>query len=137
MFRAVLVLERGREYGPSSFPRDPRRVEDVLWRRGRRPSDGLYDVRLLSGLGVVSAAGVGGGSLVFAGVLVQPPPEVFASWPQEVRTGLDEGFDAVRAVLQPTPLPADVPVPKRDLLILVTPHILDEGEPAPIPAPRR
>jgi type IV pilus assembly protein PilQ len=26
---------------------------------------------------------------------------------------------------------------KRDLLILVTPHILDEGEPAPIPAPRR
>jgi type IV pilus assembly protein PilQ len=26
---------------------------------------------------------------------------------------------------------------KQDLLILVTPHILDEGEPAPIPAPRR
>jgi type IV pilus assembly protein PilQ len=26
---------------------------------------------------------------------------------------------------------------KQDLLILVTPYILDEGEPAPIPAPRR
>ena len=26
---------------------------------------------------------------------------------------------------------------KRDLLILVTPHILDEGEAAPIPGPSR
>jgi hypothetical protein len=112
----VLVLERGREYLPASFPRDPHRVQDVLWRRGRRRSDGLYDVRLLSGLGVVSAAGVGGGSLVFAGVLVQPGPEVFASWPEEVRAGLEQAFDAVREVLRPAPLPAKVPVPKRDLL---------------------
>lgn len=114
--RSVLVLERGRRYRPADFPRDPRRVNDLLWRfPGVGKSTGLYDLRFLSGIGVVVASGVGGGSLIYAGVHIRPDAEVFATWPAGIRrTDLEPYFDRVATALDLAPLPSGLGLRKRD-----------------------
>ena len=117
---SVCVLERGRRYEAEDFPRlklpdyltdDPelrssRRVPDGsrhLW-----PIDqGLFDVRTLGRLQVVQAAGLGGGSLIYAGVHLRPPHEIFASWPAPYNdpSAMDRAFGRVHEVIQPEPLP--------------------------------
>src|SRR6185437_11841578 len=76
--KTVLVLERGRRYEPSGFPRDVRDVDNLLWRYPSRPqSQGLYDVRFFSAIGAVVASGVGGGSLIYANIHIRPDDIVF------------------------------------------------------------
>ena len=81
----VGVLERGREYLPGSFP--SRLAELPTAVRGRfagngRGGEGLFDLRVGGDLNVVLANGLGGGSLINAGVMEIPRPEVFdAGWP--------------------------------------------------------
>ncbi|MFG6448739.1 alpha/beta fold hydrolase [Roseateles sp. BYS180W] len=89
----VLVLERGREYLPGSFPRSlaelPGHVRfstpGAQSPRGRR--DALFDVRLGPDVCVAQASGLGGGSLINAGVMERPASTVFqgARWPQSLR----------------------------------------------------
>lgn len=111
----VLVLERGRDYRDGRFPRDPTDVGSLFW---RKPGDaGLYDVRFLSGLGVVAASGVGGGSLVYANIHVRPDDAVFDDprWPHAItRATLDPYFDRVATALQLSPPPSTLRLPKRD-----------------------
>ena len=115
---SVVVLERGRRYRPKDFPRDVTDVDALLWRRQRRKqSSGLYDLRFFSSLGCLVAAGVGGGSLVYANVHVRPDPVAFQDdrWPAGTdRASLDPYFDRVAAMLQPEPVPAGLQLPKRD-----------------------
>ncbi|WP_082938805.1 alpha/beta fold hydrolase [Mitsuaria sp. 7] len=86
----VVVLERGREYLPGAFPS---RFADLpghvrLVRpgadapMGRR--EGLFDLRLGPDVCVALANGLGGGSLINAGVMERPDPSVFREpgWPQ-------------------------------------------------------
>lgn len=117
--KRVLVLERGRRWEPTEFPRDITDVDRVFWRYPkRRRSLGLYDVRFFSGLGAVVASGVGGGSLIYANIHIRPDPLIFASasWPASItRATLDPYFDRVAAMLELAPLPADQPIVKRDL----------------------
>jgi cholesterol oxidase len=67
----VGVLEAGRRFGPNDFA-------DTTWDLRRwlyRPRLGLYGIQridLLSDVLVLSGAGVGGGSLVYANVLYEP-----------------------------------------------------------------
>jgi cholesterol oxidase len=116
--RSVLVLERGRRWGPDEFPRDIRRTDEVFWRRSPRSSSGgLYDVRFLSGLGVVVASGVGGGSLVYANIHIRPDEVVFDDprWPESInRRTLKPYYDKVAAEIGLAPLPEAVALPKRD-----------------------
>src|ERR1700730_16835043 len=59
--KSVLVLERGKRYRPGEFPRDVTEVNNIFWRYPARPeSQGLFDVRFLSGIATVVASGVGG-----------------------------------------------------------------------------
>lgn len=115
---SVLVLERGRRWQPGHFPRDVRDTATLFWRPGgRRPTRGLYDVRLMSGLGVVVASGVGGGSLIYASVHVRPDAVVFDDprWPESIsRQTLEPYYDKVARVMGLAPLPEQLPVPKRD-----------------------
>jgi cholesterol oxidase len=115
----VLVLERGRRYGPGEFPRDVTDVDALLWDYPRRSrSLGLYDLRFFSGIGVVCASGVGGGSLIYANIHIRPDPFVFedARWPRSLdRAELDPYYDRVAAMLQVQPLPAEIRLRKRDL----------------------
>ncbi len=116
--QSVVVLERGRRYRPGDFPRDVTDVDALLWRRRRRgQSAGLYDLRFFAGLGTLVAAGVGGGSLVYANVHVRPDAVVFDDdrWPAGTdRTTLAPYYDRVEDVLQPHPVPVGLPLPKRD-----------------------
>ncbi len=111
--KCVAVLERGREVVtgefPSRFP-DLRNEMQVTGRNAQLGSaTGLYDVRLGDDMHVLVGRGVGGGSLVNAGVALRPDTRVFAdpAWPGQIaqdRT-LDEGYRRAEAWLAPSPDP--------------------------------
>ena len=117
--KSVLVLERGRRYKLGKFPRDVTDVNNLFWRYPeRRDSLGLYEVRFFSGIAAVVASGVGGGSLVYANIHIRPDPLVFDDprWPCSVnRQTLDPYYDRVRNMLNVSPLPPDIKLPKRDI----------------------
>lgn len=116
--RSVLVLERGRRWSPESFPRDVTDTGELFWRYPRRGAErGLYDLRFFSGIGTVTAAGVGGGSLVYANIHIRPDAKVFdhPRWPDGIdRTSLDPYYDRVAEALGVRPVPPEIDLPKRD-----------------------
>ena len=67
----VAVLEAGRRFGPSDFPKTNWNLRRFLFapRLGMR---GIQRINLLSDVMVLSGAGVGGGSLVYANTLYEP-----------------------------------------------------------------
>jgi cholesterol oxidase len=107
--KRVCVLERGKEFPTGSFPskfpelRNEMQVRGKLVRTG--PETALYDVRLGDDMHVLVGCGLGGGSLVNAGVALRPDARVFADpvWPGEVaRDGtLDEGYRRAERWLRP------------------------------------
>src|SRR5687768_14888266 len=63
----VLVLERGRRWGPDTFPRKP--GDPWVWDQAHpERKHGWLDFRLQRGVSVAQGAGVGGGSLIYANV---------------------------------------------------------------------
>ena len=98
--KRVAVLERGREVVtgefPSRFP-DLRGEMQVTGKRMRMGSPtGLYDVRFGEDMHVLVGCGLGGGSLINAGVALRPDPRVFRDpvWPDAIAQDalLDEGY---------------------------------------------
>ncbi|MBU3070611.1 alpha/beta fold hydrolase [Aestuariicella sp. G3-2] len=84
----VCVLERGNEYLPGMFPsRLADLPEHVRFNTPNNPHpsgnrDGLFDIRVGPHLNTVLANGLGGGSLINAGVMIEPTPETFDQrWP--------------------------------------------------------
>ena len=80
----VLVLERGRRWEPSEYPRQP---GDAWVFNANHPArhHGWLDMRFFPGMTVAQAAGVGGGSLTYSSVAVEARPDVFATgWPAEI-----------------------------------------------------
>jgi cholesterol oxidase len=116
--KTVLVLERGRRYRPGEFPRDVTDVDNLLWDHPqRRDSLGLFDLRFFSGIGVVAASGVGGGSLIYAGIHIRPDAVVFEDprWPSAIDgAALDPYYDRVAEMLSVRPVPSELQLPKRD-----------------------
>lgn len=88
----IAMLERGKEYLPGAFPSRMAElpghvrfsVKGQPAVRGRET--GLFDLRVGPDMGVVLANGLGGGSLINAGVLAAPLPQVFThpDWPPEI-----------------------------------------------------
>jgi len=89
--RSVCILERGRELLPGDFPRSLwGALRQLQWRkRGRRHGarSGLFDLRAGHDVSVLVGCGLGGTSLINAGVALRPPAWVFddARWPMELR----------------------------------------------------
>jgi cholesterol oxidase len=134
--RAPLVLERGRAWLPGQFPRDPFDGRSLLWRRnGRDGWRGLYDLRFHSGLATLAASGLGGGSLVYANVLVRPDERVFDErWPDGTDLeGLGPWYDRVEADLRPQPVPDTVPLVKHDAYESVARALGREADFLPLP----
>ncbi len=105
--RKVLVLERGRRWSPETFPRAP--DDPWLWDPFHpERANGWFDFRMFGRMAVAAGAGVGGGSLVYANVSVQPDAALFESgWPPEVTfAGLAPHLDAVGRMLAVAPVPA-------------------------------
>jgi cholesterol oxidase len=108
--RRVAVLERGRRFAGSDFPATPEQAPAALWHPTLNPH-GLFDLRLMKDLSVLTAAGVGGGSLVYANVQLRTPAEVFAKgWPRAIdRAELDPYYDRTEEALLPAQTPEDLP----------------------------
>ncbi|MEU6589972.1 GMC family oxidoreductase [Streptomyces sp. NPDC046881] len=74
--KRVCLLERGRAYAPGTFPRGPHATASNFW----APDHGLYgmfDVWSFSELDAVVCSGLGGGSLIYANVLLRKPENWF------------------------------------------------------------
>lgn len=115
--RDVVVLERGREIRPGEFPRHAVRSAAQLQvvRAGTTFGDrhNLFWLHL-GDVSVLSGCGLGGTSLVNAGVSLRPDARVLddPSWPTGVRHdrgGLDAGFRRAEAMLEPATYPAAFP----------------------------
>ena len=107
--KRVAVLERGREVLTGGFPSRFSDLKNELQVSGKRmqtgPSSALYDVRLGEDMHVLVGCGLGGGSLVNAGVALRPDGRVFADevWPGQIAQDglLDEGFRRAQRWLEP------------------------------------
>ncbi len=108
--RRVVVLERGRRWGKDDFPEKPEQTPEAFWHPSLNPN-GLFDLRLMKDLSVITAAGVGGGSLVYANVQLRAPAEVFThGWPRAIdRAELDPYYTRTEEALMPMEVPGDLP----------------------------
>jgi len=114
----VLLLERGSEYLPGEFPNHFSQIPKYL--RANVPgqplpmgrASGLVEVSVGQGMVTVTGNGLGGGSLINAGVVIKPDDDVFVqdAWPASIRHGrpttdgmsLDEAFVKAEAALGAT-----------------------------------
>src|SRR6185295_17415641 len=107
--KRVAVLERGREFVTGEFPArfpDLRGEMQLTGKRMRLGSPtGLYDVRFGEDMHVLVGCGVGGGSLINAGVALRPDSRVFADpvWPGTVAGDglLEEGYARAERWVRP------------------------------------
>src|SRR5688572_27072519 len=72
----VCVLERGRAFPPGSFPRTPSGFAKNFWDPGEGLY-GMYDVWSFKGLESLVSSGLGGGSLIYANVLLRKDEKWF------------------------------------------------------------
>jgi cholesterol oxidase len=112
----VCVLERGKAYPPNSFPRTQHGMSRNFW----DPSEGrfgMFNVWSFKGIEALVSAGLGGGSLIYANVLLRKPREWFVQqqahakgverWP----IGYDDlapHYDRVEVALGAQPYPFHV-----------------------------
>lgn len=112
--RSVVVLERGKAYPPGSFPRSPREMSTAFWDPDAR-TYGLFDVWSFDGFESIVSSGLGGGSLIYANVLLRKdekwfvhedplPDGGYETWPV-TRADLDPHYDAVEEMLGATRYP--------------------------------
>ncbi len=112
--KKVAVLERGREFVTGEFPTrfpDVRKQFQVSGKSARSGSQtALYDVRFGADMHVLVGCGLGGGSLVNAGVALRPDARVFSDpvWPGQVAQDgqLEQGYRRARHWLRPSVDPA-------------------------------
>jgi cholesterol oxidase len=104
----VLVVEAGKRFRPEDFPKTNWNLRKFLW----MPALSCYGIQrltLLRDVLVLSGAGVGGGSLVYANTLLVPPDEVFATgrWPagQDWKATLAPHYATARRMLGVAPTP--------------------------------
>ena len=110
----VAVLESGRRFNTTDFPKTNWNLRKFLWfpRLGLR---GIQRLTLLKDVLVLSGAGVGGGSLVYANTLYEPHDAFYtdtqwshiADWKSELRPFFDQAKRMLGATPHPTTTPAD------------------------------
>jgi cholesterol oxidase len=112
--KSVCVLERGAEKQPGDYPDNALSLLEEIQLdtpAGRLGSDvALFDMRYNDSVNVVVGCGLGGTSLINAGICLRPDPAVFANgnWPAALRaeSALAAYFDRANAMLKPAPNPA-------------------------------
>lgn len=126
--RRVLLLERGPWWGdgpPAGHSTRPyprglwgarKLMRGMHWARGHRGRnlvlnrDGLLEVHLFDQLAALTASGMGGGSLIYADVLVEPDAAFFQYFPAEITAEeMRPYYRRVRETLRPSPLPERPP----------------------------
>jgi cholesterol oxidase len=114
--RSVCLLERGRAYAPGDFPRAPNQLRSNFW-DPHRARYGLFDMWSFRHLDAIVSAGLGGGSLIYANVLIRKDEHWFVRdgyrgegyeyWPV-TRADLNPHYDRVEKSLDAQVYPFDV-----------------------------
>lgn len=99
----VCLLERGRCYPPGSFARGVAEAKDNFWSPGTN-TFGLYDIWSFRRMFALVSAGLGGGSLIYANVLLRMPEPWFDGWPLRY-DDLEKHYEAVETMLGATRYP--------------------------------
>jgi len=110
----VGVLETGRRFADDEFAKTSWRLRKYLW----APKLGCYGIQrltLLKNTFVLSGAGVGGGSLVYANTLYEPPDTFYrdpqwahiTDWKAELAPHYDQAKRMLGVVENPLVTPAD------------------------------
>jgi cholesterol oxidase len=75
---SVLVLERGKRFSDDDFPKSNWQFWNFLWNPALL-SYGFFQMSLLDGMLILHGSGVGGGSLVYCNVLMEPSDKLFSA----------------------------------------------------------
>jgi cholesterol oxidase len=75
---SVLILERGKRYTEENFPKTNWQFWNYLWNPALR-SYGFFQMSLLNGMLILHGSGVGGGSLMYCNVLMEPSDLLFSA----------------------------------------------------------
>jgi cholesterol oxidase len=109
---SVLVLERGKRFRDQDFPSTNWKVWKYLWMPGLR-CFGILQISPFKDVVALHGSGVGGGSLGYANVLMQPDDRLFAnpSWKhlQDWKSVLLPHYATARRMLGVTPNPHHTP----------------------------
>ena len=114
----VCVLERGREFQPGEYPDTTVEAAAQFQMDNEHghfgSKTGLFDFRANKDIGVFLGCGLGGTSLVNAGVVLPAEPRVLADpvWPQALRDDVDgmrDGYTRAAEMLKPSSYPDDFP----------------------------
>lgn len=105
---SVLVLERGKRYRERDFPKSNWNIWKFLWLPALG-CHGIFEMTFMNGLLALHGAGVGGGSLTYGNVLLEPDDRLFSApswkhlndWKKELRPH----YDTARKMLGVTPNP--------------------------------
>lgn len=102
----VLVLERGRRWDKTNYPRTP----DDMWvwnREHPEKENGWLDLHVFPHMMVAQGAAVGGGSQIYANISCEAPAAVFdQGWPAEISyTELKPYYDVVAKFMKVQQVP--------------------------------
>lgn len=111
---SVLVLERGKRFEDTDFPKTNWNLPKYLWLPGLR-FFGIFEMTFLNGLLALHGSGVGGGSLVYGNVLIEPDDRLFAApswkhlndWKKELRPHYDSARRMLGVTRNPRLFKAD------------------------------
>lgn len=102
---SVCVLERGKEYLPGAFPArlsdlpGHTRLSSTRKDAPRGEHEGLFDIKIGSDVSAVVASGLGGGSLINAGVMIAPEGAALTALEQAVGEPLGAYYDQALTLL--------------------------------------
>ena len=110
----VAVLEAGRRFDETTLPKTSWRLRSFFW-APRLGCFGIQRISLLKDVMILSGAGVGGGSLVYANTLYEPLPPFYADgqwahitdWRAELAPFYDQAKRMLGVVPNPTTTAAD------------------------------
>jgi cholesterol oxidase len=109
---SVLVLEQGKRFEDHDFPQTNWALSKYLW-APRWRCFGLLEMSFFRGVLVLHGAGLGGGSLGYAGVLVEPHDDLYRAegWGElrDWRSVLAPHFTSVRQMLGVEKYPGTTP----------------------------
>jgi len=105
---SVLILERGKRYRDKDFPKSNWNLPKFLWMPKLRLF-GFFEMTFMNGLLALHGSGVGGGSLTYGNVLMEPDDKLFntAGWQHlaDWKSVLAPHYETARRMLGITPNP--------------------------------
>lgn len=114
---SITVLERGRRWETQDYPSVSQK--HWLWDNDEpEEQHGWLDFRYFGDMSIALGAGVGGGSLIYANVSVEAPPDVFEQgWPEAIRYNtLREHYQTVARMMNVQRLPDNQWTPRTRLM---------------------